>query len=114
MNPTERIPRKTLLSFVPFVRFVSFVPFVSFVLLACVAATRNNVVEPQRFGRGVTSTGGTALMYIGTYNGSIQIFDEATEKLVDEIKLQTGIPRSLTLSFDRKRFYVLDSTLEKV
>ena len=68
----------------------------------------------QRFGRGLTLSGGNALMYIGTYGGSIQVFDEATEKLVDEIKLQTGIPRSLILSFDKKRFYVLDSTYEKV
>ena len=71
-------------------------------------------VDAQRFGGGVTMAGGNGLMYIGTYNGTIQIFDEATEKLVDEIKLQTGIPRSLTLSFDRKKFYVLDSTLEKI
>ena len=47
--------------------------------------------------------------------GTIQIFDEATEKMVGEIKLKTGIPRSLTLSHDRDRsFYVLDSTLEKI
>ena len=70
--------------------------------------------EEQRFGRGITLNGGNSLLYIGTYGGSIQVFDEATEKLVDEIKLKTGIPRSLTLSLDKKRFYVLDSTLEKV
>ncbi len=58
--------------------------------------------------------GGDHLMYIGTYAGSIQIFDEATEKLAGEIKLQTGIPRSLTLSQSRSKFYVLDSTLEKI
>lgn len=68
----------------------------------------------QRFGRGVTAYGGDSLMYIGTYAGDIQIFDEATEKMVDSIKLQTGIPRALVLSGDRKRFYVLDSTLEKI
>ncbi len=53
-------------------------------------------------------------MYIGTYAGSIQIFDEATEKIAGEIKLKTGIPRSLTLSQSRSKFYVLDSTLEKI
>lgn len=68
----------------------------------------------QRFGSGSRVSGGNALLYIGTYNGDIQIFDEATEKLVDSIKLQTGIPRSLILSGDKKRFYVLDSTLEKI
>ncbi len=58
--------------------------------------------------------GGDHQMYIGTYAGSIQIFDEATEKMSGEIKLQTGIPRSLTLSHSRSKFYVLDSTLEKI
>jgi hypothetical protein len=89
--------------------FVPFVAIVSFAFAGWIAP-----VQGQRFGSGATMTGGNALMYIGTYGGNIQIFDEATEKLVDEIKLQTGIPRSLTLSLDRKRFYVLDSTLEKV
>jgi DNA-binding beta-propeller fold protein YncE len=62
----------------------------------------------------VSPSGGDHLMYIGTYAGSIQIFDEATEALAGEIKLQTGIPRSLTLSQSRTKFYVLDSTLEKI
>jgi len=58
--------------------------------------------------------GGDQLMYIGTYAGTIQIFDEATEAKIGDIKLQTGIPRSLTLSQSRSKFYVLDATLEKV
>ena len=90
----------------------SFVPFVSFVLAGVVASA--TLLEAQRFGRGVTTFGGTSLLYIGTYAGNIQIFDEATEKLAGEIKLQTGIPRSLILSLDKKRFYVLDSTLERI
>ena len=40
-------------------------------------------------------------MYIGTYKGEIEIYDEATEKLVDKIALKTGIPRSITPSPDR-------------
>ena len=71
-------------------------------------------LDAQRFGRGVTLNGGNSLLYIGTYAGTVQIFDEATEKQVGDIKLQTGIPRSLILSFDRQKFYVLDSTLEKI
>lgn len=59
-------------------------------------------------------TGGDHLLYIGTYAGDVQIFDEASEKQIGEIKLQTGIPRSLILSFSKQKFYVLDSTLEKV
>jgi hypothetical protein len=58
--------------------------------------------------------GGDQLMYIGTYSGTIQIFSEATETMIGDIKLKTGIPRSLTLSQSRSKFYVLDSTLEKI
>ncbi len=59
-------------------------------------------------------TGGDHLLYVGTYAGSIQIIDEAAETKVGDIMLKTGIPRSLTLSQSRNRFYVLDSTLEKI
>lgn len=62
----------------------------------------------------VSPAGGDHLMYIGTYAGTIQIFDEATESMTGQIKLQTGIPRSLTLSQSRSKFYVLDSTGEKI
>jgi hypothetical protein len=68
--------------------------------------------KPARFGVGMS--GGDSLMYIGTYAGNIQIFDERSETMVGEIKLATGIPRSLTLSQSRQKFYVLDSTLEKI
>jgi WD40 repeat protein len=53
-------------------------------------------------------------LYVGTYAGNVQIFDEASEKQIGEIKLKTGIPRSLVLSFNKQHFYVLDSTLEKI
>jgi hypothetical protein len=59
-------------------------------------------------------TGGNGKLYIGTYRGDIQIYDEATEKLEDRIVLKTGLPRSLLPSQDRTRFYVLDSTYEKL
>ena len=59
-------------------------------------------------------SGGNGKIYIGTYKGDIQIFDEATEKLDGSIVLKTGLPRSLTPSQDRTRFYVLDSTFEKL
>ena len=59
-------------------------------------------------------SGGNGTLYIGTYKGEIEIFDEATEKLVGTIKLKTGIPRSLTPSPDRTRFYALDSRFEKI
>jgi hypothetical protein len=62
----------------------------------------------------LTPNGGDHLMYIGTYAGTIQVFDEATEAKVADIKLQTGIPRALTLSQSRTKFYVMDSTNEKM
>jgi hypothetical protein len=90
-----------------------FVIFVCFVLVLVVPDS-SVLLKAQRFGQGVTLNGGNSLLYIGTYAGDVQIFDEATEKQIGGIKLKTGIPRSLILSFDKKKFYVLDSTLEKV
>ena len=81
--------------------------------LAIVALTVTGAAA-QRFGKGVALTGGTSLLYVGTYAGNVQIFDEASEKQIGEIKLKTGIPRSLVLSFNKQHFYVLDSTLEKI
>ena len=59
-------------------------------------------------------SGGDGLMYIGTYAGDIQIFDEATGTLAGRIELQNGIPRSLLPSQDRTRFYVLSANYEKI
>ena len=71
------------------------------------------VVGPDRARRQAAPTlsGGNGTMYIGTYKGEIEIYDEATEKMVDKIALKTGIPRSLTPSPDRTRFYALNSRL---
>ena len=99
--------RAKMLKFVAL--FVSF-----FVCFVAVFVQSEGLTHAQRFGRGVPLTGGNHLLYIGTYAGNVQIFDEATEKQIGEIKLQTGIPRSLILSFNKQRFYVLDSTLEKI
>lgn len=79
--------------------------------LLCGAAT-THAQRPAR--AGATATGGDHLLYIGTYDGTIHIIDEATEQKTGAIKLTTGIPRSLTLSQSRTKFYVLDSTLEKI
>lgn len=87
----------------------------TFGLAAFVALALGTTASAQgKAGGPPTVTGGNGLMYIGTYKGEIQIFDEATEKQVGAIALKTGIPRSLVPSQDRQRFYVLDSTLEKV
>lgn len=82
-------------------------------LMAIVVAASTGAAA-QRGARAPVMTGGDSLLYIGTYAGDVQIFDEATEKQIGAIKLKTGIPRSLILSFNKQRFYVLDSTLEQV
>ena len=83
-----------------------------FALVLLFAAVDLSAQRPARFGAALS--GGDQLMYIGTYAGNIQIFEERTETLVGEIKLTTGIPRSLTLSQSRQKFYVLDASLEKI
>ena len=86
------------------------------VLLASLVAVAVAVVglDAQRFGKGPALNGGDQLLYMGTYAGKVEIFDEALEQKIGEIKLQTGIPRQLILSHSRQKFYALDSTLEKV
>jgi hypothetical protein len=59
-------------------------------------------------------SGGDGVMYIGTYAKSIAMVDEATGESLGRIPLQTGIPRSLTLSENRERFYVLDVSYENI
>ena len=59
-------------------------------------------------------SGGNGTLYIGGYPNLIWIMDEATEKVTGTIQLKTGIPRRLTLSRDRARFYIIDATAEKV
>jgi hypothetical protein len=59
------------------------------------------------------ASGGDGLLYIGTYAQGIAILDEATGEQVGRIPLQTGIPRSMVLSEDGERFYVLDASFER-
>lgn len=56
---------------------------------------------------------GDAKMYIGTYT-SILVIDEATSMVEDEIRLRNGIPRSMILSADQERFYVLNTMYEDI
>lgn len=56
---------------------------------------------------------GNAKMYIGTYR-NILVIDEATSRVEGEIQLRKGMPRSMVLSADRERFYVLNTMYEDV
>jgi hypothetical protein len=57
-------------------------------------------------------TGGTGTLYLGGRPGRIFIIDEATEKVTGEIPTKTGAPIDLTLSEDRKRFYLVNIAFE--
>jgi hypothetical protein len=60
-------------------------------------------------------TGGNGTLYFVTFtNKKIAVIDEATEQVVDEISLKSMPGRYLTLSQDRTRFYLVDSTWEEI
>jgi len=46
------------------------------------------------------------LIYAGAFGKQIIVFDEAQEKIIGRVPLQTGIPRGLILSHDKKKLYV--------
>jgi len=83
-------------------------------LLALALATAAGPAALRAQKKAAVLTGGHGTIYIGTYAGNILLVDEATEKVAGEIRLKTGIPRSLSLSEDRSRFLVLDSTLQQL
>ncbi|MFN2566688.1 MAG: YncE family protein [Gemmatimonadaceae bacterium] len=58
--------------------------------------------------------GGNATIYVGTYAKKILVVDEASLKVTDSIPVSVGIPTQMVLSYDRKRFYVLDPRFENV
>jgi hypothetical protein len=58
--------------------------------------------------------GGNGTLYIGGYGQQIFVIDEATEKVTGTIKVATGDPRGLTLSKDKKHFYLVNSVSEEV
>ena len=59
-------------------------------------------------------TGGNGKLYIGGRPGQILILDEATEKVIGEIKAKTGIPDGLEISEDKKRFYYMNTMFEDI
>ena len=57
---------------------------------------------------------GNGTIYLSTYKGVLQVYDEATEKLTFEIPVKTGIPGDVTFSDDRTKIYIQDVSYEKV
>ena len=59
-------------------------------------------------------TGGNGTLYVGTISNRILVIDEATMEVTAEIPVTIGIPRSLTLSQDRKRLYMGEAAFEDI
>lgn len=59
-------------------------------------------------------TGGNGTLYVGGRPNRISVVDEATEKVIGEIECKSGTPVNLTLSHDRKRFYIADISFENI
>lgn len=51
------------------------------------------------------------LMYVGTLDKKLLVFDEDKEEVIDQIPL-TGIPRVTTLSADQKTLYIITTRME--
>jgi hypothetical protein len=81
-------------------------------LLACAIATAASL--PAMTADKPKIIGGNGTLIIGAFQKQFSIIDEATEKVVGTIPFTSGIPRRTTLSRDRKRFYTVDATMEKV
>ncbi|MQA92222.1 MAG: hypothetical protein GEU90_18685 [Gemmatimonas sp.] len=81
------------------------------VLAALVGAASDGLA--QGAGDGPSVHPGDAKMYIGTYR-NIAVIDEATSTIEDEIELTSGMPRSMVLSANRDRFYVLNTMYETI
>jgi len=52
----------------------------------------------------------TATWYIPTYTNDILVWDEASEEVVDRIRMEHQIPNEMTLNDARDRLYVLEAT----
>lgn len=49
---------------------------------------------------------GAGTLFCGGYPNVVMVIDEATGKITDTIKLETGLPRSLRLSADKKSIFI--------
>ena len=58
--------------------------------------------------------GGNGTLYIGAWPHRIFVIDEATETVTGTIDVSTGVPKNLTLSKDKKHFYLINTLSEEV
>jgi DNA-binding beta-propeller fold protein YncE len=54
----------------------------------------------------VTPDGKPGLIFAGALQDKVLVIDEEQEKVVDRIKVQTGIPRRMFLSYDRTKIFI--------
>ena len=57
-----------------------------------------------------TISGGNGTFYTGTYTDQIQVIDERTLSVVDQIQTQNGITGDWVVSANRERIYIADAT----
>jgi len=57
---------------------------------------------------------GNGTLYIGGWPNKIYVLDEATEKVTGTIETATGAPSRMSISKDKKRFYVTNTLAEEV
>jgi DNA-binding beta-propeller fold protein YncE len=92
-------------------------PSVATALLAAASLAAAQGPQPRnvanRPGPDPAPSGGNGTIYVGTYARNILVLDEATMRVRDTIKSSVGIPE-LSLSFDRKRLYIVDPGNEKL
>jgi predicted lipoprotein with Yx(FWY)xxD motif len=79
----------------------------SVALVSPVAAAAQGTAAPS-------VSAGNGIIYTGGYPHTLYTIDEATEKVVGTIDLKGGTPRSMVLSPDKKKFYVLNNYYEKL
>ena len=72
------------------------------------------VVSPAAGQTAPAVSAGDGTLYLGAFPQRIFVIDEASARVVQEIDVPRGAPRSMVLSEDRSRFYMLDPLMEHV
>jgi DNA-binding beta-propeller fold protein YncE len=63
-------------------------------------------------GPGAAQDAPNGTIYMGGYDGTIRVIDEATMEVTNTIQMQTGIPVGITLSASGGHLYVRDASME--
>ena len=59
-------------------------------------------------------SGGNGTIYMGAYNESVYVIDEATLEVTERIPVTSGIPNLMQLSPDNRTLYVRDAAMEHI